>query len=79
MLNTVRSKDGLLPNRITRPQRTGTKWTANPGSSTISFGAEGDSYFEYLIKAYYQSNFKDLEAKRLYDESIVGAKKHLVK
>ena len=45
----------------------------------MSFGAEGDSFYEYLIKAYVQSGKRDTQAKDLYEASIRGAKKYLLK
>lgn len=80
VIRTVKTKDGLLSNRISRPKKgSDGKWSAAPQSQTISFGAEGDSYYEYLIKAFYQSNRKDTDAKEMYDKSITGAKHLLVK
>ena len=45
----------------------------------MSFGAQGDSFYEYLLKAFYQSGKKDIEGKQMYDESLAGAKNHLVR
>ena len=45
----------------------------------MSLGAEGDSFYEYLIKAYVQSGERDKQGLELYQKSVVGAKKHLVK
>ena len=33
-------------------------------------GALGDSFYEYLLKAYVQSGGKDEEAKKLYNEAL---------
>ena len=45
----------------------------------MSLGAEGDSFYEYLIKAYVQSGERDHEGLDMYQNSVVGAKKYLVK
>ena len=45
----------------------------------MSLGAEGDSFYEYLIKAYVQSGFTDRQALDMYEKSVIGAKKYLVK
>ena len=39
-------------------------------SEHVSIGALGDSFYEYLLKAYIQSNKTDLEALRMYDAAI---------
>ena len=69
-----------LANRVSKPRKeVDGHWSATPQSGSISFGAEGDSYYEYLIKAFYQTSKLDKDAKELYDRSIDGAKKILVK
>lgn len=35
-----------------------------------SVGALGDSFYEYLLKAWIQSNGTDSEARQMYDEAI---------
>ena len=42
-------------------------------------GAEGDSFYEYLVKAYVQSGKRDYQAKDMYDQSVAGTKKWLLK
>ena len=42
-------------------------------------GAEGDSFYEYLIKGYVQSGKRDHQAKDMYDRSAAGSKKWLLK
>lgn len=44
------------------------RWSDNKAS----LGALGDSFFEYLIKAYVQSNGRDKFAMKMYKESIDG-------
>lgn len=55
--------DGLYPNYMN--PKTG-KW----GQRHTSIGALGDSFYEYLIKAYIQSGGKDTEAREMYEEAI---------
>ena len=35
-----------------------------------SIGALGDSFYEYLLKAWIQSGKTDTDARKLYDESL---------
>ncbi|XP_034942519.1 mannosyl-oligosaccharide alpha-1,2-mannosidase IA [Chelonus insularis] len=62
---------GLYPNYI-HPQ-TG-KW----GSHHMSLGALGDSFYEYLLKAWIQSGGEDVEAREMYEEAIAAVVKHMV-
>ena len=39
-------------------------------SVSVSLGAAGDSFYEYLFKSYLQSNKRDVEAKDLYFNAI---------
>ncbi|XP_042230431.1 mannosyl-oligosaccharide alpha-1,2-mannosidase IA-like [Homarus americanus] len=55
--------DGLYPNYMN--PKTG-KW----GQRHTSIGALGDSFYEYLIKAYIQSGAKDEIARDMYVEAI---------
>lgn len=45
----------------------------------VSIGALGDSFYEYLLKAWLQSGKQDAEAKRMYDYAIKGIETHLLK
>ncbi|XP_042882223.1 mannosyl-oligosaccharide 1,2-alpha-mannosidase IA-like [Penaeus japonicus] len=54
---------GLYPNYMN--PKTG-KW----GQRHTSVGALGDSFYEYLLKAYIQSGGKDEVAKEMYEEAI---------
>ncbi|TYZ58222.1 hypothetical protein PybrP1_007617 [[Pythium] brassicae (nom. inval.)] len=57
--------DGLVPVRI--------DWSTRSGQpSPISWGAEGDSYYEYLLKQWLQSDKKDDELKRQYKLAVRG-------
>ncbi|KAJ9270640.1 CAZyme family GH47 [Paecilomyces variotii] len=64
-------KDGLLPIFI------------NPESGefrgeNIRLGSRGDSYYEYLIKQYLQTSEQEPIYKELWDESLMGIRKHLI-
>ena len=80
LLHDVSKKDGLVANRLSVPRKASSdEWTVSPSGSSYSYGAEGDSYYEYLIKSYVQTGQKDEQAKEMYFESLAGAKKHLLK
>lgn len=44
----------------------------------IRLGSRGDSYYEYLIKQYLQTNKKEPVYGEMWDESLRGVRKHLV-
>ncbi|KAM4059787.1 glycosyl hydrolase family protein [Hirsutella rhossiliensis] len=44
----------------------------------IRLGSRGDSYYEYLIKQYLQTNKKEPVYGEMWDESLQGVRKHLV-
>jgi mannosyl-oligosaccharide alpha-1,2-mannosidase len=58
--------DGLWPNC----------WGS--GSGKITMGADGDSFYEYLIKAWLQTGRKDKRLWRMYNAAIDGMVKWLV-
>jgi len=64
--------DGLVP--IFVNANTG-KFSGN----TITLGARGDSYYEYLLKQWIQSGKTDDRWKAMYIETVDGIFKHLVK
>lgn len=41
-------------------------------------GALGDSFYEYLLKAWIQSGGRDMDARKMYDEAMVAVEKHLL-
>ena len=43
----------------------------------ITFGAYGDSFYEYLLKSWLLENKTDHKLKLMYDKAMVGMKKHL--
>ncbi|KAI1079417.1 glycoside hydrolase family 47 protein [Whalleya microplaca] len=44
----------------------------------IRLGSRGDSYYEYLIKQYLQTNKQEPVYLEMWDESLQGVRKHLV-
>jgi mannosyl-oligosaccharide alpha-1,2-mannosidase len=45
----------------------------------MSLGALGDSFFEYLLKAWLQSGQTDEEARDMYDEAMAAIMEHMVR
>lgn len=45
----------------------------------ITFGADGDSFYEYLVKVWLQGGQQDDELWQMYDKAADGMEKHLVK
>jgi len=45
----------------------------------VSIGALGDSFYEYLLKAWLLTNHEDEEAKAMYDHSLIGIESHLLR
>eukprot|EP00118_Oscarella_pearsei_P025969 m.309134 g.309134 ORF g.309134 m.309134 type:complete len:598 (+) comp45568_c0_seq1:60-1853(+) len=71
VLKQMDKPNGLYP--IYLHPRTG-RW----GQQHLSLGAMGDSFYEYLIKAWLQSGKKDNVAREMYDETIDAVAAHLV-
>lgn len=44
----------------------------------MSMGALGDSFYEYLLKAWIQSNKEDIEARQMYDDAMQAAMQHML-
>ena len=44
----------------------------------IRLGSRGDSYYEYLIKQYLQTNKQEPVYEKMWDEALEGVRKHLV-
>ncbi|XP_022117945.2 mannosyl-oligosaccharide alpha-1,2-mannosidase IA isoform X1 [Pieris rapae] len=66
VLHNIQKPDGLYPNYIN--PRSGT-W----GQRHMSLGALGDSFYEYLLKAWLISNNEDEEARIMFDEAMQPA------
>ena len=47
-------------------------------TNNIRLGSRGDSYYEYLIKQYLQTNKEEPIYKDMWDEALAGIKKHLI-
>ncbi|KAG6146660.1 hypothetical protein E4U28_000133 [Claviceps purpurea] len=65
------AKDGLVPIYI----------YATSGEfrgSNIRLGSRGDSYYEYLIKQYLQTNQQEPVYEQMWDEALEGVRKHLI-
>ncbi|RWS25474.1 alpha 1:2 mannosidase precursor-like protein [Leptotrombidium deliense] len=67
-----RAKSGLFPNSISF--ETGTFTTV-----ATTLGAEGDSFYEYLLKAWIQSNGRDGRARELFQRAMTAVERRLVK
>lgn len=67
----IEKPDGLVPIFINPDS--GEFW-----GSEIRLGSRGDSYYEYLLKQYLQTNGSEPVYREMYDESVRGIKRHLV-
>ncbi|KYN33063.1 Mannosyl-oligosaccharide alpha-1,2-mannosidase isoform B [Trachymyrmex septentrionalis] len=72
VLKSLDKPKGLYPNYI--HPRTG-KW----GQHHMSLGGLGDSFYEYLLKAWIQSGKEDVEAREMYDDAITAITQHMIK
>lgn len=61
------SIDGLRPNCYSRT------------SGKITFGADGDSYYEYLLKAWLQGGRSEDYLWEMYNSAVDGLRKHVAK
>ncbi|XP_043273662.1 mannosyl-oligosaccharide 1,2-alpha-mannosidase IA-like isoform X2 [Venturia canescens] len=71
VLNTVEKPKGLYPNYI-NPQ------TGQWGQHDMSLGGLGDSFYEYLLKAWIQSGMEDVEARKMWDKAMVAVEKYMI-
>lgn len=65
------AQDGLVPIYIYAT-------TGEFRGSNIRLGSRGDSYYEYLIKQYLQTNKQEPIYEELWAEALEGVRKHLV-
>ncbi|KAL7988447.1 hypothetical protein Chor_007366 [Crotalus horridus] len=72
LLQKMDRPNGLYPNYLN--PRTG-RW----GQHHTSMGGLGDSFYEYLLKAWLMSDKMDTEARKMYDDAIEAIEKHLVR
>ncbi|XP_009875880.1 PREDICTED: mannosyl-oligosaccharide 1,2-alpha-mannosidase IB-like, partial [Apaloderma vittatum] len=63
LLQKMDRPNGLYPNYLN--PRTG-RW----GQHHTSVGGLGDSFYEYLLKAWLMSDKTDMEARKMYDDAI---------
>ncbi|XP_063532966.1 mannosyl-oligosaccharide alpha-1,2-mannosidase IA-like isoform X2 [Cydia strobilella] len=66
VLNNIEKPSGLYPNFVN--PRTG-QW----GQRHMSLGALGDSFYEYLLKAWLMSGQTDEQARAMFDEAMPAA------
>lgn len=71
VLEKANKKDGLYPNYM------GTD-TGEFVGSHVSLGALGDSFYEYLIKSYVQTDHKDTQAYKMYKNASAAIRKNMV-
>uniref|UniRef100_A0A2M4BFT9 alpha-1,2-Mannosidase n=1 Tax=Anopheles marajoara TaxID=58244 RepID=A0A2M4BFT9_9DIPT len=72
VLKDIEKPKGLYPNYLN--PKTG-KW----GQQHMSLGALGDSFYEYLLKAWIQSGHEDEEAREMYDEAMQAIIQHMIR
>ncbi|CEP20095.1 hypothetical protein [Parasitella parasitica] len=63
--------DGLVPIYID-------PYSGNFASREIRLGSRGDSYYEYLLKLYLQTDKAEIKYRERYDHAVNGIKKHLI-
>uniref|UniRef100_A0A915C0N7 Alpha-1,2-Mannosidase n=1 Tax=Parascaris univalens TaxID=6257 RepID=A0A915C0N7_PARUN len=71
-MDRIEKIGGLYPNYLSADSGT---WTG----THVSLGAMGDSFYEYLIKSYIQSNKNDTQAWRMYTETVDAIEKQMVR
>uniref|UniRef100_A0A2D4M3S0 alpha-1,2-Mannosidase n=6 Tax=Micrurus TaxID=8634 RepID=A0A2D4M3S0_9SAUR len=72
LLQKMDRPNGLYPNYLN--PRTG-RW----GQHHTSMGGLGDSFYEYLLKAWLMSDKMDTDARKMYDDAIEAIEKHLIR
>jgi mannosyl-oligosaccharide alpha-1,2-mannosidase len=71
VVDNLGAKDGLVPIFL----------YATSGEfrgDNIRLGSRGDSYYEYLIKQYLQTNMKETVYREMWDDALRGVRKHLI-
>jgi Glycosyl hydrolase family 47 len=71
-MDQIKPADGLFPIYISADSGT-------PTSSAVTFGALGDSFYEYLIKVWLQGGRKESMYRRMYDAAMNGMTSKLLK
>ncbi|KAM5163413.1 mannosyl-oligosaccharide 1,2-alpha-mannosidase IA [Mantella aurantiaca] len=72
VLNRLDKPQGLYPNYLNPSSG---QW----GQHHVSVGGLGDSFYEYLLKAWLMSDKTDEEAKKLYYEAVQAIETHLIR
>lgn len=72
VLDANQPKDGLVPIYV-NPD------TGKYQDSLIRLGSRGDSYYEYLLKQYLQTDQEEPIYWKMYKESLEGVKKHMTR
>lgn len=72
ILKEIEKPKGLYPNYLN--PKTG-KW----GQQHMSLGALGDSFYEYLLKAWLQSGQTDEDARQMYDDAMQAIVQHMIR
>ncbi|KAI9286202.1 glycoside hydrolase [Umbelopsis sp. AD052] len=72
MIDDNRTLDGLVPIMID-PN------TGGFSGSEIRLGSRGDSYYEYLLKQYLQTDKTEEVYRKMYDQTVNAMKKYLVR
>jgi len=67
VLDGLTKPNGLYPNYISPKTVTG-RW----GNQHVSVGALGDSFYEYLLKAWIQGGKKDDKTRKTYDDAMAA-------
>ncbi|XP_053693577.1 mannosyl-oligosaccharide alpha-1,2-mannosidase IA isoform X2 [Sabethes cyaneus] len=72
VLKDIEKPKGLYPNYLN--PKTG-KW----GQQHMSLGALGDSFYEYLLKAWIQSGHEDEEAREMFDDAMQAIIQNMIR
>ncbi|KAJ9142100.1 alpha-1,2-Mannosidase [Pleurostoma richardsiae] len=64
-------KDGLVPIYLSPS-------SGRFSGNNIRLGSRGDSYYEYLIKQYFQTNKQEPVYEEMWNDALAGVRKHLV-
>uniref|UniRef100_A0A336LLS7 alpha-1,2-Mannosidase n=1 Tax=Culicoides sonorensis TaxID=179676 RepID=A0A336LLS7_CULSO len=72
VLKELEKPKGLYPNYLN--PKTG-KW----GQQHMSLGALGDSYYEYLLKAWLQSDREDEDGRQMFDDAMAAIMQHMIR
>jgi mannosyl-oligosaccharide alpha-1,2-mannosidase len=71
-LDEINPVNGLYPIYISTD-------SGQPTTGTITFGALGDSFYEYLIKMHVQGGLEETRYRKMYDEAMEGMTGQLLK